>query len=118
VNIIGRLGRDPELRRTKSGDAVCNFSVAVDDSYGERKHTEWFRVIAWKKTAENCAKYLAKGSEVFVTGRLQTQEYESKDGAKKSVELIAQTVQFLGGNDNKDAKPAAPAPDDSDSIPF
>ena len=104
VILIGNLGRDPELRYTKNGQAVTNFTLATNDSWtdktsGERvERTEWHRIVAWGKTAELCAQYLAKGRTTYIEGRLQTREYEDKEGVKKyTTEVIAQNVPFLGG---------------------
>lgn len=104
VILIGNLGRDPELRYTKNGQAVTNFTLATNDSWtdktsGERvERTEWHRIVAWGKTAELCAQYLAKGRTTYIEGRLQTREYEDKEGVKKyTTEVIAQNVTFLGG---------------------
>jgi len=104
VILIGNLGRDPELRYTQSGQAVANFSVATsenwnDKSSGERvERTEWHRIVAWGRTAELASQYLAKGRTVYVEGRLQTREYEDRDGVKRKVtEVVASNVTFLGG---------------------
>ncbi|MCP3984384.1 MAG: single-stranded DNA-binding protein [bacterium] len=101
--LIGNLGRDPELRYTKGGQAVANFSLATSESYttkdGRREdRTEWHRIVVWGRVAENCAQYLAKGRTVYIEGRIQTQEWENKEGQKqRTTEIVAQTVQFLGG---------------------
>ena len=103
VIVIGNLGRDPELRYLQSGQAVATFSVATNDRWTDREgkpqeRTEWHRVVVWGKQAENCANYLAKGRSVYIEGRLQTREWEDKEGQKrKTTEIVANTVQFLGG---------------------
>jgi single-strand DNA-binding protein len=103
VILVGNLGRDPEIRYTQSGQAVANFTLATSESYTSRdgkreERTEWHRIVVWGKTAENCAQYLAKGRTVYVEGRLQTREWEDKEGQKRrTTEVVAQTVQFLGG---------------------
>jgi single-strand DNA-binding protein len=86
--IIGNLGRDPEMRYTPSGQAVTQFTVAVNrnykDSQGERQEeTEWFRVVAWGQQAEFAAEYLRKGAKVFIEGRIQTRQWEGQDGQKR-----------------------------------
>lgn len=102
VILIGNLGRDPELRYTKGGQAVANFSLATSDSFtnregGREERTEWHRIVAWAKTAELCAKYLNKGRTVYIEGQLRTRDWEDKDGNKRqTTEVHAQTVQFLG----------------------
>jgi single-strand DNA-binding protein len=102
VILIGNLGRDPELRYTQGGQAVANFTLATTENWtnktGEREErTEWHRIVAWGRTAELCAQYLAKGRTVYLEGRLQTREWENKEGQKqRTTEIHAQTVQFLG----------------------
>jgi single-strand DNA-binding protein len=101
VMIMGRLGQDPELRYTPNQVPVCTMNVATTDFRvgpdGQRtESTEWHRVIAWQKTAENCAKYLTKGRGIFVEGRLQTRSWDDKSGQKRyTTEIIATNVQFL-----------------------
>ncbi len=104
VILIGNLGRDPELRYTQGGQPVTNFTLATSENWtdrqsGERQErTEWHRIVVWGRTGEMCAKYLAKGRTVYVEGRLQTREWEDKEGQKRrTTEINAQTVQFLGG---------------------
>ncbi len=101
--LVGNLGRDPELRYTQGGQAVANFSLATSESFNDKsgqrqERTEWHRIVVWGKVAENCAQYLAKGRTVYVEGRIQTREWENKEGQKqRTTEIVAQTVQFLGG---------------------
>lgn len=111
VILIGNLGRDPESREV--GDStVCNFSIATTREWFDKKknekreETEWHRIAVWGKAAEACAKYLTKGRQVYVEGRLQTRKYE-KDGVEKyATDIIAETVQFLGGKgDGKTREP-------------
>jgi len=103
VILIGNLGRDPELRYTQSGQAVANFSLATTERFSTRdgekqERTEWHRIVTWGRTAELCAQYLSKGRSVYLEGRLQTNEWEDKEGQKrKTTEIVANTVQFLGG---------------------
>jgi len=95
-NLIGRLGRDPETRYTAGGKAVTNFTVAVDDGFGENKTTSWITVVAWEKTAELAQQYLAKGSQVAVEGRLKQRTWNDKEGAKHTVlEVVANRLDFL-----------------------
>lgn len=101
VFIIGRLGRDPELRFSQSGVAVCNLNIATDESFTGRDgnktdRVEWHRVAAFQKTAENCANYLAKGSLVFVSGSLTTRKWTDQQGQERyTTEIKADRVQFL-----------------------
>jgi len=104
VILIGHLGQDPELRHTGSGTAVCNLSLATDESYtkdgGERvERTEWHRIVAWGRLAETCDQYLEKGRQVYVEGSLQTREWQDNDGnTRQTTEIKARTVQFLSGS--------------------
>jgi single-strand DNA-binding protein len=103
VMLVGRLGRDPETRYTSGGQAVANFSVATDESYkdrnGERqKRTEWHKIVVWGKQAEIAQQYLKKGSLVFIEGRIQSREWQDKEGQKRtSFEIIANNFRMLGG---------------------
>ncbi len=103
VILIGNLGRDPELRYTKNGQAVANFSLATSEQWNSKdgnreERTEWHRIVAWAKTAELCAQYLSKGRTAYIEGSLRTREWEDRDGNKRqTTEIHAQTVQFLGG---------------------
>jgi single-strand DNA-binding protein len=100
VEIIGNLGADPEMRCTQSQVPVCNFSVAATERFKDKsgqaqEKTEWVKVVAWDKLAENCVKYLSKGKAVYVEGKLSTRMWE-KDGQKHyATEVVATNVQFL-----------------------
>jgi single-strand DNA-binding protein len=118
VLLIGNLTRPPELRYTPSGTAVADMRLAVSRSYttqsGEKRdETAFLTIIAWGKTAENCSEYLDKGSQIFVEGRIQTRDWEGKDGQKRSAtEIVADRVQFLsrtkGGGGGAPAAVGAP----------
>lgn len=104
VILIGNLGKKPELRYTPGGQAVANFNIATNERWGGRdgqpaqERTEWHRIVTFGRTAENCGQYLDKGRSVYVEGRLQTREWTDKEGQKRyTTEIVAQTVQFLGG---------------------
>ncbi len=107
VILVGRLGADPEIRYTQQGVGVTNFNIAtsenwVDKSGEKQERTEWHRIVVWGKMAETCSQYLAKGRQVFVEGRLQTRQWEDKDGQKRyTTEVVAQTVQFLDRGDRQ-----------------
>jgi len=109
VILVGRLGADPELKAVGPGSQVARLSVATSENWtdkeGQRQErTEWHRIVVWGKLAELCGKYLAKGRQVYVEGRLQTRSWEDPQGNKKySTEVVAQTVQFLGGRELSDA---------------
>ena len=134
VILIGRLGRDPEVRYTPDGTAVANFSIATstewtDKGSGDKKEkTEWHRIVAWRRLGEICGEYLAKGRQVYVEGRLQTREWEDRDGNKRyTTEVVATDVQFLGAKESAGQQgpyggppPSEPpfADSNDDDIPF
>ena len=107
VIIVGRLGKDPETKQV-SDNTVCNFNVATDESYSKRdgekvEKTEWHKIVVWGKQAENCSKYLEKGSMVYVEGKLQTRSWDDESGEKKyTTEVVAQTVRFLSTKKSED----------------
>jgi single-strand DNA-binding protein len=116
VMIIGNLGRDPEMRYTPSGQAVTQFTVAVNRNYkdgqGEwQEETEWFRVVAWGPLAERTAENLRKGRKVYVEGRIQTRQWEDQSGQKRyTTELIANTVTALDRRPTEEGAEPAPEP--------
>jgi len=135
-SFIGRLGRDPELRHLSNGDACANFSIAVGESWkdkssGEKvEKTEWVRCVAWRQLGEICGEWLKKGQQVYVSGKMQTRQYE-RDGAKHyATEIILDRMQMLGGKNDggerkaPESKPAAKRGGDTgfddmtDDIPF
>lgn len=103
VIVIGNLGADPEIRYTPGGQAVCDLRVATTEQWtdkgGEKKEqTEWHHIVVWGKQAENCSQYLSKGRQIYVEGRLQTRQWDDKDGNRRyTTEVVAQSVKFLGG---------------------
>lgn len=122
--LIGRLTKDPDSRVTQNGTAVCTFTLAVDrrfkDSNGE-KQTDFIQIVAWRKTAELCGKYLHKGSQAAISGEIQTRSYEAKDGGKRYVtEIVADEVQFLGGKPTsaQDGGQVGFTEIDEDDLPF
>jgi single-strand DNA-binding protein len=134
VQIIGHLGRDPEMRYTPSGRPVTTFTVAVSRSWntvdGERhSETEWFNIVAWGNLAEICKQYLTKGQQVYIEGRLQTRRWDDKEGAKHtSVEVVANEMMMLSErndrreHNNQGQQPADMPPDEiaanEDEFPF
>ncbi len=102
ITLIGNLGRDPELRYTPQGDAVCDFSIAVNDRKRDKAGefqdvTTWFKVTFWRKQAETASKYLTKGKSVYVEGRLQVEEWNDRDGNKRfSLVVQGSDMQFIG----------------------
>lgn len=107
VTLIGSLGRDPEIRYMPNGDAACNLSVATSESWkdksGEKQErTEWHRISMFGKLAEIAGQYLAKGSSVYLEGKLQTRKWTDKDGVEKyTTEIIADRMQMLGGKEQR-----------------
>jgi single-strand DNA-binding protein len=102
VTLVGRLGKDPEMRFTASGQGVCSFTMATDSRWTDKagvkqEKTEWHRVKAWGRTGEIAAQFLKKGSEVYIEGRIETKEYTDKDGVRKwSTEIVANELVLLG----------------------
>ena len=98
VILVGNVGRDPELRYTQSGQPVASFSIATNERFKDRDgnwkdRTEWHRIVAWARLAEICGEYLRKGSQVYVEGRIQTRDWEDKEGNKRqTTEIIALTM--------------------------
>ncbi len=117
VTLLGHLGKDPELKFTQSGTAVCNFSLAINrppkrDAPEDEGQVDWLTIVCWEKLAENCAKYLHKGSKVVVEGRVQSRSWETQDGQKRStVEINARNVQFLDKAPDGEKPAAAAAPE-------
>ncbi len=136
VILVGRLGKDPEMRYTAGGAPVAHFSLATDESWkdqnGERqKRTEWHNIVVWNKLAETCNQYLSKGKMVYIEGRIQTREWDDKDGNKRrTTEIVASDMRMLerksdgtpvaetaGERPAPAAKPMEPGITDDD-IPF
>ena len=132
VILVGNLTRDPELTTTNSGVSVCRFSIAVQRRFGSGDNgpqTDFFNIVVWNKAAENCHKFLKKGSKCGVVGRIQNSSYEASDGTKRyATDIVAEEVEFLNsrsGGDGGDmpAKPSSSEtaelePIDDDSLPF
>ena len=132
IFVVGNLTRDPESRTTPSGINVCSFTVACNRRQANQqgmREADFFQVTAWRQLGENCAKYLAKGRKVAVTGTVQIRNYDAQDGSKRtSVDIIADEVEFLSAaGDANNAAPAqaeptnntsAPVPCEDDELPF
>lgn len=130
VILIGRLGKDPEMRFTPSGRAVTNFTMATSDYWMDQNNerqerTEWHRIVTWSKLAETCAKILSKGKLVYIEGRLQTRAWDDRDGNKRyTTEIVANAMQILSPMDSPDSKEysdtgsAGQEPEGFDDIPF
>ena len=112
VILVGHLGADPEIRYTPGGQPVANFSLATSESWtdksGQRQDkTEWHRIVVWRKLAELCGEYLAKGRQIYLEGKIKTRSWEDRDGNKRyTTEIEAQDIRFLGGRgDGPQANP-------------
>ena len=105
VLLIGNLGKDPEVRYTPGGQAVANFNIATNEAWTDKsgqkqERTEWHRIVVWGKVAELCGEYLSKGRQVYIEGKLQTREWNNKEGAKQTTtEIVANQVLFLSGGE-------------------
>ncbi|HUI40660.1 MAG TPA: single-stranded DNA-binding protein [Terriglobia bacterium] len=141
VILIGRLGKDPEVKYTPSGTPVAKFSLATDEAFKDRageqqKRTEWHNIVAWSKLAEICGEYLTKGKQVYIEGSIRSRQWEDQSGSKRtSYEIIARDMKMLGSKADSersaassprspaepetaaDAPPSAPEITDED-IPF
>jgi len=128
IMLIGNLGRDPEVRYTQDGSPVANFSLATTDSYTDKggtrqERTEWHNIVAWKRLAELAKRYLTKGRQVYVEGRIRTREWTDRDGNKRrTTEVIASQMVLLGSRgeipgESAQVAQAAPAPAFGDAEP-
>ena len=127
VYLIGNLTRDPELSETTSGIPFCRFSIAVNRTFANaegNREADFFNITVWRNQAENCSKFLKKGSKVAVVGSLQNHSYEDKDGIKRTLtDIVASEIEFLssGSRDNEVEQPVK-KPDltkvDDDDLPF
>ncbi len=132
VILVGNLGNDPEVKTINTGTTVTQFNLATSEAWtdkeGQRQEkTEWHRVVVWGRQAENCGKYLSKGRQVYVEGRLQTRSWEDQQGQKRyTTEVVALTVQFLSNATNRSQDASVPTQDygpepsfdSSENIPF
>jgi len=139
VILVGRLGKDPEIRSTAGGQTVARFSLATDDKYTDRngekqERTEWHNIVAWAKLAEICGQYLRKGKLVYIEGAIRTDSWDDKESGQKryKTEIIANTMQMLDrrgdeegggsggsyGGARKGGASSAPPQDDEDEVPF
>ena len=121
VFLVGRLSRDPELRHTTSGMAVCQINVAISrrSGAGRDPETDFINVVVWDKQAENVARYLAKGRQVAIEGRIQTRNYDNNEGKKVYVtEVVANNVEFLGSVSDNNRAQTAPEENPFDNAPI
>lgn len=130
---IGNLGADPEMKYTQNGTAVCTFSLACNEAWKDRdgnkqERVEWVKVVTWRQLAEICEKYLEKGRQVYIAGKMQTRQWEDRDGATRyTTEIVASEMLMLSGDSReRDPNVDAPHPDPGsqerhevdDDIPF
>ena len=123
--LIGNLGGDPEVRYTQSGAAVANFNIATTETWtkdgNKEEKTEWHRIVAFSRLAEICGEYLSKGSRVYIEGRIQTRQWDDKDGNKRyTTEIVAREMKMLttrGGSEQRE-EPPMPEPTMGDDVPF
>jgi hypothetical protein len=129
VILIGRLGKDPEVRHMPNGEAVCNFSVATSESWKDsngqkQERSEWYNITMYRRLAEIAGQYLKKGSQVYLEGRIQSRKYTDKNGIERTAyDIIANNMKMLGGNSQATQEqpkqvPAAPVEDIDDDVPF
>lgn len=133
VILVGNLGKDPEMRYTPGGLAVCNFSLATTEKKKDKEgklqeKTEWHKVVVFDKLAEICGQYLSKGKQIYIEGRIQTRAWDDKAGVKRyTTEIVANTMQMLGHKDSgatapssssSEEPPAEAPPSDMEDVPF
>ena len=133
ASLIGRLGGDPEIRYTQSGTAVANFTMATNERWKDQQgqpqeSTEWHRIVAFGRLGEICGEYLSKGSLVYIEGRIQTRQWEDKDGNKRyTTEIVAREMKMLdskgsaggsNGGGGSPQEPPIPEPRPGDDVPF
>jgi len=127
--LIGNLGADPKVSYTQSGTAVANFNLATTETWtqdgNKQEKTEWHRIVAFGRLGEICGEYIAKGSKVYIEGRIQTRQWDDKDGNKRyTTEIVAREMKMLtpkgggGGNDRFNEEPPLPEPNMGDDVPF
>ncbi|MBN2426738.1 MAG: single-stranded DNA-binding protein [Deltaproteobacteria bacterium] len=120
VILVGRLGKDPELRYTTSGTPVANFTLATSERFKDRngeqqERTEWHNIVVWRNLAEICGKYLKKGKQIYAEGKIQTRSYDDRDGNKRYItEIVLDQMQMLGraGEDDNQRSYEPPLPDE------
>jgi single-strand DNA-binding protein len=116
VILVGNLGKDPELRYTPAGAAVATFSIATSERYKDKQgqqqeKVEWHNIVVWRQLAEICGKYLHKGKQVYIEGKITTRAYDDRDGNKKYItEIVADQMRMLGGKDNESGGSQRQAP--------
>jgi len=123
--LVGNVGKDPEVRHLEGGTSVARFTLATSDTYknkaGEQvKNTEWHNIVAWRQLAELAEKYIRKGSQIYVEGKITNRQYDDKEGNKRYIsEIVADNIRLLGRKEDSSAPPAynAPARNQHDQVP-
>lgn len=115
VILIGRVGRDPEIKYTPNGNAVAKFSLATDEIFKDRngeqqRRTEWHNIVAWNKLAEICGEYLTKGKQVYIEGSIRSRQWEDQSGNKRTAyDIVARAMQMLGSKADSERAASAPS---------
>ena len=129
VILIGRVGRDPEIKYTPAGNPVAKFSLATDETFKDRsgeqqRRTEWHNIVAWNKLAEICGEYLTKGKQIYIEGSIRSRQWEDQSGNKRtSYEIVARTMQMLGSRADSEraaansGRPSAPGSEEPSAPP-
>lgn len=118
IILVGNVGKQPEIKTLESGSMVANFTIATNEMIKGEKKTEWHNIVAWNKTAELISKYVNKGQQLYVEGKLQTRTWDDKDGNKKYMtEIVAWSVDFIGAKAS-DQDATAESDFTADQIPF
>lgn len=118
--ILGRLGKDPDVRTTQSGKKCATLSIATSEKYKDQEKTEWHRIVLWEKLAEISEKYLKKGGLVYIEGKIQTRDYDDKGTKKYVTEIVANQISLCGGNSTQKENSTDRQQEQimSDDIPF
>ena len=130
IHLLGNLGKDPEVRHLEGGRAVANFSIATSETYKDKQgekvtNTEWHNIVLWSPLAEIAEKYLKKGNQVYIEGKMTTRSYDDKDGVTRYIsEVVGRDMTLLSGNNNQSADSANNSPIgeteevEADDLPF
>jgi single-strand DNA-binding protein len=122
VILVGHVGKDPEVRYIDNGAAVAQFSLATNETYKDKtgnrvEKTEWHNIVLWRGLAEVVEKYVKKGDQLYIEGKIRTRSYDDKDGNKKYItEIVADTMQMMGKKGSGDSKGAVPSPQSEDKF--
>lgn len=119
VILVGHVGKEPEFRETKSGDTIANFSLATNSGYGDKKTTDWHKVVFFGKTADVIKKYVNKGDQIYIEGRISNRSYDDKEGVKRYVtEITGSIMQMFGSKSSSSGDGGSVEPTSGGDIPF